>query len=298
MGTQRAGVLPSSPLFAALITALLPLLADGSCTLAGLYSHAGHSYAGADTATAISTLNDELSALLAATDALRALAPAAASTPITLSVGATPTTTAASNLLHPSAAPSAAETTALTALRATIAAIHTASATIELHAGVYTLLDLQQLATHARPPAQLSEADLGLTVLAEVASVYPERRNGEALITAGSVALGREPCKSYAGWGVVTPWGGGREGWIVGSVSQEHGVLRWTGPGRGEGLEVGSRVRVWPNHACIAGTGFDWYLVVDSRGDNDDKEGKEVGTGKSVEKGDVIVDVWVRWRGW
>ena len=66
----------------------------------------------------------------------------------------------------------------------------------------------------------------------------------------------------------------------MGGVSQEHGVLKWVGEGRGGGgeVEVGGRVRVWPNHACIAGTGFGWYLVVDG--------------------GDVVVDVWVRWRGW
>ncbi len=36
-----------------------------------------------------------------------------------------------------------------------------------------------------------------------------------------------------------------------------------------------------PNHACVAGAGFGWYLVVDSD-----------------QGGDEIVDVWVRWRGW
>ena len=49
------------------------------------------------------------------------------------------------------------------------------------------------------------------------------------------------------------------------------------------GLEVGQKVRVWPNHACIAGAMFGWYLVVDSR---------------LVGREDEVVDVWVRWRGW
>ncbi|KFY31913.1 hypothetical protein V494_07903, partial [Pseudogymnoascus sp. VKM F-4513 (FW-928)] len=190
------------------------------------------------------------------------------------------------NLLHPSSSPSAAETTALTALQSTIAEVRGADAKIELHAGVYPLLDMQQLATHARPHSQLSTENIALTIVAEVASVYADRNNGEALITAGSIALGRETCKSYSGWGVVSPWGDvGREGWVVGNISQEHGTLKWTGEGRGEGLEVGNRVRIWPNHACIAGTGFDWYLIVDS---------EEEGEGA----GDVVRDVWVRWRGW
>lgn len=280
MGYQRAGVLASSPLFGELISALLPLIEVGSCKIAGLYSHAGHSYAGSDPATAISLLNDELRALLDAANALRSLAP---STPLTFSVGATPTTTAVYNLLHPSSTASASETTALATLQSTIAEVKASDARIELHAGVYPVLDNQQLATSARPLSQLSPDDIALTILAEVSSIYPARGTGEALITAGSIAFGRDACKSYPGFGVVSPWGAAaREGWVVGSVSQEHGILKWTGEGRGE-VQVGGRVRVWPNHACIAGTGFDWYLVVDSEGEG---------------KGDVVVDVWVRWRGW
>jgi D-serine deaminase-like pyridoxal phosphate-dependent protein len=68
-------------------------------------------------------------------------------------------------------------------------------------------------------------------------------------------------------------------GWTVGRVTQEHGILAWNGKaGEEERLEVGQKVRIWPNHACIAGVGFGWYLVVDG--------------------GDEIVDVWPRWRGW
>ena len=37
------------------------------------------------------------------------------------------------------------------------------------------------------------------------------------------------------------------------------------GEGAGE-VGVGQRVRVWPNHACVAGAGFGWFLVVDSGG--------------------------------
>ncbi|KFY46837.1 hypothetical protein V495_02226 [Pseudogymnoascus sp. VKM F-4514 (FW-929)] len=281
MGSKRSGVLASSHTFAELVSALLPLIKVGECKLAGLYSHAGHSYYGSEPATAIGILNDELRALLNAAGTLRTLAPP---TQLTFSVGATPTTTAVYNLLHPSASPSTAEATALTALQSTIAEVKAADAAIELHAGVYPTLDMQQLATHARPHSQLSTSSIALTILAEVASIYPDRGTGEALITAGSIALGREKCKSYEGFGVISPWNGmpdtgpdGTGGWIVGAVSQEHGVLKWAGEGRGE-VEAGKRVRIWPNHACIAGTGFDWYLVVDG--------------------GDEVVDVWVRWRGW
>ncbi|EDU49335.1 conserved hypothetical protein [Pyrenophora tritici-repentis Pt-1C-BFP] len=131
-------------------------------------------------------------------------------------------------------------------------------------------------------------------MLVEVTSVYSERGKPEALVSAGSLAMGREPCKSYPGWGIVTgdlsnssakhiyDEREGKTGWIVGRISQEHGILTWEGE-RSEcnELSVGDRVMVWPNHACVAGAGFGWYLVVDSDTD-----------------GETVVDAWVRWRGW
>jgi D-serine deaminase-like pyridoxal phosphate-dependent protein len=180
-------------------------------------------------------------------------------------------------------------------LRACLAG-HVTRYTIELHAGVYPILDMQQLATKSSPSStstgtankEKSVSDIALTILAEVASVYPHRSPPEALLAAGSLALGREPCKSYAGWGVVTDWniaseaeGGDRaSGWTVARISQEHGILQ-AGEGA-RGLVVGQRVRIWPNHACIAGAGFRYYLVVDS----------------AVGSGDEVVDVWGRCWGW
>ena len=175
-------------------------------------------------------------------------------------------------------------------------------------------LDLQQLATHARGPSLMTADDIAISVLAEVASVYPGRgRDGttEALVAAGTLALGREPVTTttttttttsgtdYSAWGAVVPWGRAghnpvpgpgfpREhgGWQVARISQEHGILAWYGDGDGGEkvpLCVGDQVRIWPNHSCIAGACFDWYLVVDSS-----NAGRE----------DQIVDVWPRWRGW
>ena len=175
---------------------------------------------------------------------------------------------------------------------------------------VYTTLDLQQLATKARQSQLFGPDDVAISILAEVTSLYPGRGHGdttEALVNAGSLALGREPVKDthvrgslphYSGWGILTPWKVANppfldgefplnfEGWHVGRISQEHGVLVWAGPRDLQDtvtLTIGQKVRVWPNHSCIAGSGFDWYLIVDSR-----KKGEE----------DVIVDVWPRWRGW
>lgn len=78
---------------------------------------------------------------------------------------------------------------------------------------------------------------------------------------------------------------GDKTGWIVSRISQEHGILTWEGEkskcNDSNALKVGDFVEVFPNHACVAGAGFGWYVVVDS----------EVGD-------DVVVDVWGRWRGW
>ncbi len=123
--------------------------------------------------------------------------------------------------------------------------------------------------------------------------MYESRDSPEALIAAGSLALGHDACKSYNGWGIVSDWGmpgdhfQGRSGWQVGRISQEHGILtrdsQYEDHEQAE-LKVGQKVRVWPNHACVAGAGFGWYLVIDSS--------------LPEEKGNQVVDVWVRCRGW
>lgn len=106
-----------------------------------------------------------------------------------------------------------------------------ASFELELHAGVYPLLNMQQVATRARDIHGDPHDAIALTILAEVCSLYPERERPEALIAAGTIALGREPCKNYDGWGVVTAWcfeeagDCGDDRLIVSRLSQEHGIL-------------------------------------------------------------------------
>ncbi|KAH7095335.1 putative serine dehydratase domain-containing protein [Paraphoma chrysanthemicola] len=285
-GYQRAGVKTSSPKFPALVDGIAN--SDNShVLLKGFYSHYGHSYAGNSPDDAAHGLIEELVGLEAACSAL----PSTLSRKLVLSVGATPTATAAQNMLL-SGSPRVQEfQNILGQLKEKF--------DVELHAGVYPLLDCQQVATHARPAEghtgegfqPLSKDNIAIKMLLEVTSVYDERDKPEALVSAGSLALGREPCKSYSGWGIVTSDFGNagtssvydersdRTGWIVGRVSQEHGILVWEGEReKCNPLAIGDKVTVWPNHACVAGAGFGWYLVTDG--------------------GDEVVDVWVRWRGW
>jgi D-serine deaminase-like pyridoxal phosphate-dependent protein len=250
----------------------------------GFYSHYGHSYAGSSESDAASGLLAELKGLEEATAAV----PESFAGKLVLTVGATPTATAAQNLLAQEGKEADEFKSLLEKLKAKFA--------VELHAGVYPLLDLQQVATHARPTTgqtPLSKEAIGCKLLVEVVSLYDERTKPEALISAGSLALGREPCKSYPGWGIVSPELGNshnavydergeKTGWIVGKVSQEHGILSWEGAKERMGpLVIGEKLLGWPNLACVAGAGFGWYCVVDSE-----------------EGGEEVVDVWVRWRGW
>ena len=271
--------------------------------LEGFYVYMGNSYGSDNSEDAVKYLTHELRAARdAAHEALDAT-PSPERNRLTLSVGASPTARAAQNLGKVGQSSLEQELSkVLDNIRDYFF--------IELHAGVYPLLDLQQIATHAVASSAediTHTRRIGLTVLAEILSVYENRPSAgakhEALMGAGTLALGREPCKSYDGWGVVVPssvrsWHDKTpagiqhitsvdkdyEGWTVNRISQEHGMLGWQGSENlFYPLQVGEKVEVWCNHACIAGAGFGWYLVVDSSLDHTEK---------------VVRDVWVRCRGW
>ncbi|KAL7620683.1 hypothetical protein AAE478_009678 [Parahypoxylon ruwenzoriense] len=391
VGSHRAGVIPDTPACGAAVDALVCAEANGSCELLGLYSHAGHSYATRRDWEAMGILSAEFEALRQVATLVRDKR-TGSHAPLVLSVGATPTVT---TIQHPDFASTAegddghnhdtdtknggkinsvngsGGSTLLTMvptsqLKSLIRSLKAEGFALEVHAGVYPTLDIQQLAAHARDYAHLNSSMIGITVLADVASVYPERGDDgttEALVNAGCIALGREPCadmgevkgQHYSGWGIVAPWGdeglvstsdatvtnsangnsaangsnglnghsnghgtngtngnhngtnghdagtgtgsnnllapgprfpASHGGWQVAKISQEHGILRWQGRASDEvPLRVGQRVRIWPNHACIASAAFPFYLVVDSR--------NKGGRGE-----DEIVDVWVKWNGW
>ncbi|KAI1475611.1 putative serine dehydratase domain-containing protein [Daldinia eschscholtzii] len=323
VGSNRAGVIPGTPESNALIDKLLASEEAGSSVLLGVYSHAGHSYAARKDWEAMGILGQEFEALKQVAEVARDKR-APGKDPLVLSVGATPTAT---TIQHPDLASTNGATNGdstngvngtvsngadiLTAvptshLKFLLKTLKASNFTLEVHAGVYPTLDVQQLAAHARDLSLLNSSMIGISIMADVASVYPARgldNATEALVNAGSIALGREPCqepdgKRYSAWGLVMPWGvladtqpaPGADfpevhgGWQVAKISQEHGVLRWIGRKEDEApLSVSQRVRIWPNHSCIASAGHAYYLVVDSR-----NAGRE----------DEIIDVWPKWNGW
>ncbi|KAI9738842.1 MAG: hypothetical protein M1834_008349 [Cirrosporium novae-zelandiae] len=290
-GYHRAGIEARSQELKAILRAFHKDTAlQKSAELYGFYSHAGHSYGGNMETEAMNYLVQEL--MRAEEAATAAQQKYFADKRFIISVGATPTATSLQNILNTDSYATEPQMLKMTIERIKL------SHDIEVHAGCYPLLDMQQLASKARPTYNnrfetlLSYDDLAFTILAEVSSLYTDRPETEALVAAGSLALGREPCKSYPGWGIVTNWGmplenNGESGWMVGRLSQEHAILtKFRSAGQNvPDLQVGQRVRIIPNHACIAGAGFGWYLVVDTsnQGESD---------------GDYIVDVWIRWRGW
>lgn len=141
---------------------------------------------------------------------------------------------------------------------------------LELHAGCYCMNDMQQLATSLVRPGGTA-----VSVLATVVSKYAGRgSSGEAMCDAGALAVSKDTGPTPGFGRVVSP---GHEGWSLGRISQEHGTLV-----RGEGakeIEIGDKVRIVPQHACLACACYPWFYVVQGGGDK-------------------VVDVWVPWKGW
>ncbi|TGJ85249.1 hypothetical protein E0Z10_g3521 [Xylaria hypoxylon] len=304
VGSNRAGVPPNTPACLALIRELLLSQTVGSSIFWGLYSHAGHSYTSRKDWEAMGILGAEFATLH---DVARAVQKDRPDHPLVLSVGATPTVT---TLNHPdfgvngdvdgldnNTDATREDATLMTAtggradggvaatrlIKDLITRMRADGLTLEVHAGVYPTLDVQQLAAHSCDATYLNPSAVAITVLAEIASLYPERgANGttEAIVNAGCLALGREPTEDmgevkgqhYNAWGILMPWAG------VSNIVPGPGF-----PADETPLAVGQRVRIWPNHSCITGAAYSWYLIVDSR-----NRGHE----------DDIIDVWPRWNGW
>jgi D-serine deaminase-like pyridoxal phosphate-dependent protein len=295
-GYHRAGLPPSGVNNGDLITGLMSLEKQSKASFIGLYSHSSLSYNDSTPKQAMANLESEIYGCL---DVLHLNAPLfPRDKEITISVGASPQVTSVENLVGSTGALSKdAE-----CLRETINKVMTSNPSgfhtkLELHAGVYSVLDMQQLSTQSRIRLGDYEDEIAISIVAEVCSVYNngERQQPEALVAVGTLGLGREPCVAYQGWGVVhrdDAWPPGSKverRLIVTRISQEHCIVSWEQGEKNEDqeslppipLEVGQAIRIYPNHACVAGALYGWYLVVDS-----------------ADGGNQVVDVWTRASGW
>ncbi|KAJ7637085.1 putative serine dehydratase domain-containing protein [Roridomyces roridus] len=253
-GQRRAGVRTASPDF---VPFLQSLFDSPAISVYGFYIHAGNAYASTSASEAESFLSSEVHAVNeAAGIALPLLAASsnkeAHNQPFILSVGSTPTAHAAT----------AESRAALSTL------LH---GKLELHAGNYPMLDLQQKHTSMVPFDRIAQR-----VLATVISYYPARGaegGDEAMCDAGCIAMSKDTGPS-GGYGDIV----GKK-WRLSRMSQEHGILT---PGEGEGaksLKVGEVIEIVGQHACLIAAAYPWYYVVE-------------GGGRTV------VDVWVPWKGW
>ncbi|KAF9630002.1 hypothetical protein BFW01_g183 [Lasiodiplodia theobromae] len=299
-GYHRAGLPPGALNKGELVERVVGMEAEAEAELWGVYAHSSLSYKDEGAEKAMDNLAGEIKGCL---EAVRAnagvLGKRGREKEVVISVGASPQVTSIENFAGREGAEVGSEKLS-EALRKVggerVAGLRTR---LELHAGVYSVMDVQQLSTNARTGLGGVEEEVALSVVAEVCSVYNDGERGqpEALVAVGALGLGREPCPFYKGWGVVgsrsyASLDSDRHGrrLIVERISQEHAILAWEASGEDttQGppqipLEVGQTVRIYPNHACITGALYGWYLVVDSS--------DKLNSSK-------IVDVWVRASGW
>ena len=189
-----------------------------SAAFAGLLTHAGHSYR---------TPAAGLPALFAETALRLAAARQATGRDLLLSVGDTPTCTAASRF----------------------------DGVDEVRPGNFVFYDLMQ-----RAQGVCTDAELAAAVACPVIGL--DRARGRIILQGGAVHLSKEALVTAAGpvfgyLGTVTPEGFGRvlEQAPLTAMSQEHGIVSLAAGGWDElagGLRTGDLVPVFPVHSCLA----------------------------------------------
>jgi D-serine deaminase-like pyridoxal phosphate-dependent protein len=198
--------------------------------LAGVMTHAGHSYGGRFLDQMQAMAEQERATVVGSAERLRA----AGHEVRIVSMGSSPTALHAGNL----------------------------EGVTEIRAGVYMFGDLFQseILTHGRD-------DIATTVLASVIGVRPEERS--FLIDAGGLALSKDRSTQAVpidyGFGLVLDSkGNARHGRsVVRAAYQEHGVVDCDPGLPFPILQVGDLVRVAPNHVCMTAAAYDRYYVVD-----------------------------------
>jgi D-serine deaminase-like pyridoxal phosphate-dependent protein len=224
-GDHRSGVDPASPRAVELARRLAE---DPVLVFDGLLTHSGHAYRAASREAARAVAEEERWVMAELADRLRREGVPVA----VVSVGSTPA----------------------------MAVVEDLTGATEARPGNYAFHDGTQAAL-----GSCGLADCALTVLATVVSAQPGAAH--SVIDAGALALSKDPGPTHLPGG--PPWALGavfadlaayRAGRAsrrhrVTGLSQEHGVVS----GR---LPVGSRLRVLPNHSCLAVPNFPAYQVV------------------------------------
>jgi D-serine deaminase-like pyridoxal phosphate-dependent protein len=219
-GEARGGVGPDDD-------ALLEIAEALGTHLAGIMTHAGHSYAGRTPADMTAIAAAERDGAVRAANRLRQAGHDCA----IISIGSSPT------------------------------ALHTASldGVTEVRAGVYMFGDLFQaeIGTHGLD-------DIAVTVLASVIGRRPGKLLVDAGGIALSKDRSTEATAKDYGFGLMLDLDGARRHGdaIVRRAYQEHGQIDLD-PAHPLDLPVGGRVRIAPNHTCMTAAAHDRYYVVE-----------------------------------
>jgi D-serine deaminase-like pyridoxal phosphate-dependent protein len=209
---------------------LLAVAAALGGRLAGVLTHAGHSYAGRSDPEMAELAETERSAIVAAAERLRA----AGHRVDIVSMGSSPTARHARHL----------------------------DGVTEVRAGVYMFGDLFQagIGTHGLD-------DIAVTVLSSVVGKRPGEHR--FVVDAGGMALSKDR-STQAGpvdWGfgrVLAADGSPRFGQAtVLSAYQEHGIVAVDPAIPFPDLAIGDQVRIAPNHTCMTAAAHDRYYVTD-----------------------------------
>lgn len=195
-------------------------------TFDGLLSHSGQAYHRAGVDILRAVAETERAILVACAERLRA-----AGVPVpAISVGSTPAMSAAASL----------------------------DGVDEARPGNYVFYDYTQVVL-----GSCRSRDCAVTVLASVVS--SPKGASHCVVDAGALSLSKDPGHPeapHATMGEICtddPDGGLKPYVRLVSVSQEHGIVNAP-------LDVGSRIRIVPNHSCLAVACFDSYVV--ARGDH------------------------------
>ena len=240
-GYHRAGVDPSRDASVALAARAA---SSPWVELAGILTHAGHAYHCRNPREIAGVARHERDVMVRFAETLRG---AGVEVP-DVSIGSTPTMSVAESL----------------------------PGVTEARPGNYLFFDAFQAAVGA-----CTLDDCAFSVLVTVIGVYPERR--ALLVNAGALALSRDEGARHLdpdfGFGAVLSPDRSRHYWELNvfSLSQEHGQIAVNPPRSVAEFPVGTRLRIVPNHSCLAAALFDRYHVV---------------------RGREVVDEWRPARGW
>ena len=218
-GESRGGVAPDDDILLTIAVRLGP-------RLAGVMTHAGHSYSGRSIDDMVRIAEDERHGVTHAAERLRA---AGHAVPI-VSTGSSPTARHAVQL----------------------------DGVTEVRAGVYMFGDLFQaeIGTHGLD-------DIAVTVLSSIIGRRAGRLLIDAGGLALSKDRSTEKAPKDYGFGLVLDIAGSPLGsTIVRRVYQEHGVIE-TDQTQTMWASIGERVRIAPNHICMTAAAHDRYYVID-----------------------------------